>query len=534
MEFIQSILKFGNIRIRIKTYILLFVLFASGIFLSILYNISSKTFEYNLISQSKDILKQRNEIFQDFLEEEYRSIIYLYSSYEFKQFINSPTSTNRKSLKNKIIEYTTAHPNIYQFRVIDEKGMEVIRIEREVTNGKVFSNPELQDKKDSLYYSKSIERQSSIPWFTPIEPNREHGKIQVPVLETMRLVKPVYLYGEKEEFKGIIVLNYFIDDVLSKLSTIPFYDIYLFDNEGCILFFSGKETVNCHTNSKYMISNIFPDYHEKIMEDKSVFESNIMYLEDNSLIKDFYISGGLNLLLTPKKNFYADEKNELLSDLMKSYLVFISMIGFVFLFAFRYVDKITKDLNYVSKLNEDLRILNQHIEDSSRRDSLTNCYNRKYYNEVIQQKIKYFRNNNGTNSNICFFLIDIDNFKFINDEYGHDVGDQVIKDVVRNMQKCIRQNDLIFRVGGEEFALIVDMNDSFTNKNFCKEKSEEILKTIRQYVFYGENQDPVTVSIGTTKIYEGDDPSSIFKRADLNLYKSKRSGKNKVTSDESF
>ena len=152
-------------------------------------------------------------------------------------------------------------------------------------------------------------------------------------------------------------------------------------------------------------------------------------------------------------------------------------------------------------------------------DALTGLYNRLKFDEVMARKLAgpwppprpY-----------SLVVMDIDNFKLINDEYGHGVGDEVLKALAGLLLSKLRHNDLLVRWGGEEFVLLVD-NDATKTARLA----EKLREAIAGYRF--DPRFAVTVSMGVSEVREGDDPDSLFKRADEMVYRSKREGKNRVS-----
>jgi len=165
---------------------------------------------------------------------------------------------------------------------------------------------------------------------------------------------------------------------------------------------------------------------------------------------------------------------------------------------------------------------NRELERLSYLDPLTESYNRRFFNKILAEKIYSFER---YGKNFALLIFDIDNFKRINDRYGHDVGDRILKELSDFVQKRIRKSDLFFRLGGEEFAVIFSPMDSLED---AVEKAEELRKEISRYNF-GLGR-ALTVSMGISLCVKGDDMESIFRRVDRYLYRSKERGKNTLSS----
>nr|WP_281952029.1 GGDEF domain-containing protein [Nitrosophilus kaiyonis] len=117
----------------------------------------------------------------------------------------------------------------------------------------------------------------------------------------------------------------------------------------------------------------------------------------------------------------------------------------------------------------------------------------------------------------------MDNFKNINDTYGHQIGDMVLKEFSKVLKHSLRGNDLVFRIGGEEFAIIF----LGLSKDIVENILNRIKENIKRKKFDILNKS-ITFSAGVAKLKEEDDFKSIFSRADKLLYEAKKSGKDKI------
>lgn len=161
-------------------------------------------------------------------------------------------------------------------------------------------------------------------------------------------------------------------------------------------------------------------------------------------------------------------------------------------------------------------------------DALTGLHNRHYLETHLKT---LFEESRESNKNLSLLITDIDYFKSVNDTYGHDVGDIVLKEFTKRIRSNIRAMDLACRIGGEEFVIV--MPD--TNLTECFHIAERLRKAIEQEPFHISNIDmpfEITTSIGITTL---DDKiatlEDLLKRADKALYCAKRDGRNRVVSD---
>lgn len=157
------------------------------------------------------------------------------------------------------------------------------------------------------------------------------------------------------------------------------------------------------------------------------------------------------------------------------------------------------------------------------RDPLTNVYNRRMGNLRLRSSFERYRDH-GEFFTIVFF--DIDHFKYVNDKYGHDMGDYVLKAVCETITREIRSTDMLFRWGGDELLLIC----SGIMKENIYATIDRIRTIIEKSKFeYAKETLQLTVSIGAAYFYKNDqDEQQAVKRADRSLYKAKLAGRNKV------
>lgn len=158
-------------------------------------------------------------------------------------------------------------------------------------------------------------------------------------------------------------------------------------------------------------------------------------------------------------------------------------------------------------------------------DSLTGIGNRRYTEIKIFVKLEEIKKS-GMIKNHGILFIDIDHFKKINDTFGHNFGDYVLKVVAKTILKNIREDDFIGRWGGEEFVAIIS-NVDIDELRFIAEKIRSLIYSIDFKI--NDNTIKLSVAIGATLINYKDDISSLIQRADALMYQCKKSGRNCVT-----
>jgi len=159
--------------------------------------------------------------------------------------------------------------------------------------------------------------------------------------------------------------------------------------------------------------------------------------------------------------------------------------------------------------------INRVLEEKINRDPLTGLYRKSFFDEKLAEALAY-------DQSVTLVIADIDNFKTINDRYGHLVGDRVLKEFADLVSSQLRDNDLFARWGGEEFLMLFNCS----KQEEVVERIESIRETVDKHVFDGVGH--LTVSFGVATSKENDTVYSLLERADKALYLAKKKGKNMV------
>lgn len=252
-------------------------------------------------------------------------------------------------------------------------------------------------------------------------------------------------------------------------------------------------------------SSLFCEFHEYEKED--LVDKNISILCSKKLPKSIYQDMWGKIL--NKETWSGEFENTTKSGILKWAQVKINPIlnndGYIVEFSAFYHDITNK------KLLEELYI----------RDPLTKIYNRAYFDKVMGNIVERQRK---SDSSFALVMLDIDNFKSINDTYGHQVGDEALKSAASTLNKLIRGDDIAARWGGEEFIIML--------KNISLDDALKISQKLRMAIENTKILDSITItgSFGVTLYKSGEDIKETFKRADEALYEAKNSGRNRVIS----
>jgi len=207
-------------------------------------------------------------------------------------------------------------------------------------------------------------------------------------------------------------------------------------------------------------------------------------------------------------------------ELYMRLLISVLFIGFGLYAAFL-LNRAERLENHLRESNRQLVLLKELLEQQVAIDPLTNIFNRRKFHDSLATAIsnagRYFHQ-------FALLMIDIDHFKHINDTFGHQAGDEVLRDISKLIHASVRNADMLFRVGGEEFTLLAMVSE----KDDVWLLAEKLRQIVASHSF--DRIGKITVSIGIAYFREGDTQESIYSRADEAMYQAKRGGRNCVVS----
>ena len=177
----------------------------------------------------------------------------------------------------------------------------------------------------------------------------------------------------------------------------------------------------------------------------------------------------------------------------------------------------------VAQATRDLMQTNSQLEAIARKDHLTALANRRHFEHMLRQTLRGRRASDGP---FCVLLADIDNFKTINDNFGHAAGDAVLMQVAMLLEKAMRPGDLVARYGGDEFVSLMHCAPEIG-----VERAQEIRQAVEQWEFRWEEKNMrVTISVGLFEqlSYDDTDAQTLLHQADTAMYRAKQAGRNTI------
>lgn len=189
---------------------------------------------------------------------------------------------------------------------------------------------------------------------------------------------------------------------------------------------------------------------------------------------------------------------------------------------FRHMRVTSRLFQLIGKLTQELQAANESLLYQAEHDPLTGAYNRIVMDQALSREMARSQRHRHPFSLV---MVDIDHFKQLNDRHGHDLGDRVLKDFTRTLQRHMRSNDILFRYGGEEFLLLLPETDLAG----AVRVAEKFRQAIEAVTLNPESKDQLTASFGVSSYpRHGNNLKTLIKSADHALYIAKSDGRNRV------
>ncbi len=322
------------------------------------------------------------------------------------------------------------------------------------------------------------------------------------------------------ELRGDIMLNKTEGEL--KFLEVVKYLIHDFDE--CIWMYDLSN--NSFTYISDAVEDLLGYTHEEVktltLETMFTSESLISFYKIVQANVENYIQNGKDEVIHFKSKQYTKKNYEIFLDTSAKLIVDdeTNQIYLAGVFRIEEEQHNQQDEKIVDNLKQIINNLENQIETLSEiviTDGLTGIYNRVFFDQKVNEYMGVYHN-----EDLSMLLIDIDDFKLVNDRFGHDIGDQVLKEVTILTKEVLNEQFVFARWGGEEFAVLLN--------NVKEQQAIDIAEYIRKNIESRKmnHVGKITVSIGATTITSNDSYKDFFRRADAALYKAKRQGKNQV------
>jgi diguanylate cyclase (GGDEF)-like protein len=525
---------FSQTRELINSFLLLFVP-ASLVLALILFAFSKQTQEYELqtvLLQEELSLDSASDLTALIFEQKLSDLMVLAEGEVLRNYLHDSSLKNWARVAREFSLLVRRKPSYFQVRYIGNDGMERVRINNGDSGPVIVPHDALQDKGDRYYFKQAIRLTAGNIYLSPLDLNMERGKIELPIKPTIRFAAPVFDgYGKKQ---GIVIINYSPDELLQGIAgnfKALQGDAMMLNRDGYWLqggpegkqwgFMYGIEDtfarrkpdvwaavstrkggMHYSNNGVYVFKKVYPLVQHKLGTLENMDYSATTVNRDNEqryFIYLSYISNSLIEALTEKRMLVATA----------TYLLMFLVVAVIsVLFARNSVQK---------------KLAFEKLQLYATTDDLTGLANRRELDKVA---LSEYKRATRFSRKLSTLMLDLDHFKDVNDTYGHDVGDMVLKHVAGICASSIRAQDFLARYGGEEFTILLPETDL--------ENAARLGQRICDQVAVSPYQDfahmiPMTASVGVSEIEDGDDEvKGLFNRADKALYEAKRRGRNQV------
>ncbi|WP_430885304.1 sensor domain-containing diguanylate cyclase [Fusibacter sp. JL216-2] len=337
---------------------------------------------------------------------------------------------------------------IDQFRLLNNKGQEIVRINVD-DSGKtsIVEKENLQNKGDRYYFKEGMKANQGQIYMSRLDLNTEKGEVEIPHKPVLRMAVPVDRDGDR---LGLVVLNYKGDAIFKMMESEHAHsndDVILLNQEGYYLKgFSNSVTFGFDIQGQegrgfFKDHPLVWDRMKTSGTGKYESERGWVYYKEMQPIKTQVNPSSLRswfILISIQQKEIKEELKHLILGLQIGNVILVPLF---ILLGWTLGDYQIKNKYY--KLT---------LENQARVDALTGLFNRRYANELLQYNIDLISRQNG---NLSLVYIDLNNLKFVNDTYGHEMGDLMIKSAAKAMMKSVRKTDVIGRMGGDEFMIVL-------------------------------------------------------------------------------
>lgn len=518
--------------ILFKTFLQIFIptsLLLAGLFYAFTY----LTSEYELQTiQIRDAstLDSASEVSSLILEQKISDLMVLAEGETLRKYLHDDSMKNWIHLAREFSLFARRKPQYAQIRLIGTNGKEVVRVNNNNGRQSIVSKARLQDKSQRYYFKEAIKLNQGEIYTSPLDLNIENGKIVMPFEPAIRLATTVYDgYGKKQ---GIIIINYSPSELLDRFA--QFFssmngEVAMLNPQGYWLMGPKEENLwGFMFDSPDTFATVYPDVWKQINRlDYGTFsnERGIFIFQKARLFDPDNIGTPENIEISAVPRTLSEEPYWTLVSILSAdqirklstsrtlitisaYLSLFMLSGFISYFFSK--NAVLKQLAY------------QRLEEHAVTDALTGISNRR---ELMRSGSREFKRAKRFRRNLCVTMLDLDHFKRVNDTYGHQTGDQVLKHFTTICRSSIREQDLLARFGGEEFVVTMPETDI----EGAKEVAERIRNNLRDQPYrHNGNEIPMTVSAGISTCLTGDNAyEQVLGRADNALYQAKTLGRDR-------
>lgn len=491
-------------------------------FLSIVYQKQTEQYEKNLIKNETEQLVLIEKALSYRISEAVLDTLELASQPDFIRHLQG----HRNSLEEVQLEFKNSvriKQSYDQIRFIDSDGQEAVRINKAGNAVEVVPPQELQNKRGRYYVPQTGKLDHGKVYISPLDLNVEHGKVEIPHKPITRISTPVK--DNNDNLLGLIVINLNASHLIQHLKDAQKL------SKGNIMMLNHQGYWLHDDNPEQLWSFMFEDkpqarIQEQLPELWQIAKTN----RSGYVVRDdgYYVFHKVQL--NQSSRIYLFEQapflwpewtlithiplNEVAQGSMLRLQLFV-----VFCMLIALVTGIGTYLYTLSQLKRSHA--ETKVKHMAEHDPLTGLYNRRNLMEQLERALVHSK---VTQTQLAVLYLDLDNFKPINDRFGHEAGDEVLKQVSKRLSQILRKTDTLARIGGDEFVILIQNPES---QQRLLEIAERIISSFNDPIHIANFNCQLGVSIGIVITRDNNESrDELLKAADLLMLEAKAKGKN--------
>lgn len=409
-----------------------------------------------------------------------------------------------------------------QIRFIDADGQEQVRVNRGQHSVEIVPPQELQNKRNRYYVPETGKLDHGKVYISPLDLNIEYGKIETPYKPITRISTPVK--DTANNLMGLIVINLNASHLLQHLDDAEALSqgkVMMVNQQGFWLYDSNPTRMwsfMFEADSEHNMASAQPALWQAISDqatgvlknDQGIFVFHKVFLNQSPRIAQFQ----QDPYIWPHWTLITYLPNEIISagslQRFQLFTVFCTLLLMV-----TGIGTYLYTLSQLKRTNAE-----QKVQHMAVHDPLTGLYNRRYLMDQLDQLLA---DKQHPERQLALFYLDLDNFKPINDQLGHEAGDDVLKQVSHRLSQMLRNTDVLARIGGDEFVILIKDPHSLEH---LEEIAERIIAQLSRNVQINQFSCKLGVSIGITVCSPGEcTRDKILKAADMLMLEAKAEGK---------
>ncbi len=508
--------RFGSMVITI-TLAYLSVITVLLMFLVLNYQLQFNSLKKDLITQEVNTLKLVKTAFLQQLNQVTSDVLSISHQVNVVEYLMQASAQREQELNKDFQTQVIFKPVYDQLRLLSIGGQELIKIHHNDKGLPVaVDRALLQDKSERYYFKEILSLNTDQVYISRIDLNEEQGKIELPYNPVLRVASAV---RSSSEIAGAVVLNLKAQHLLDTLANLSFNNNtnrQLLDQNGYWLYGNSSEKqwgFMFPDKQHYSMSQENPEIWSILhQQEQGVFESaqNQVVYQAISIGEKYSQSVMLSTLENPRWFLVSFIPNQVITNQLEGTR---TMMGYAFFFMSLLLGLAAYLLLLAMRQK---KLAESKILQMLYSDSLTGLKNRKYFQWKLVREIFTAKKQN---TKLAILYIDLNKFKAINDEMGHEVGDLVLKKVASVLLLCLRDDDTVARMGGDEFSAILP---NVVSNQYLEDISRRIISLITEGLDIGGMNFYLDINIGIATMNNYDEPiRSFIARADQAMYESK-------------